>query len=97
MRVKGQRVLVATSVDSLSLFVTASWRAIAKDSEAMASEFDRKRSKGGEEASARRTKRARLDEERTSSEGELALHPNDEDLFSLALAGKGNFGCVLVA
>ena len=57
----------------------------------MASDTERKRGKGGEEAAAKRTKRARLDEEGTSSERELALHPSDEDLFSLALVtGKGN-------
>ena len=56
----------------------------------MASDTERKRGKGGEEAAAKRTKRARLDEERTSSERELALHPSDEDIFPLALfTGRG--------
>lgn len=44
----------------------------------MSSDRDRKRGKGG-------AKRARLDEDRTSSEREMALHPSeDEDIFSLA-------------
>lgn len=52
----------------------------------MSSDRERKRGKGGEEAAARRTKRPRLqDEDRTSSEREMALHPSeDEDIFSLA-------------
>lgn len=51
----------------------------------MASDRDRKRGKGGDEAAGRRAKRPRLDEEGTSSEREMALHPSeDEDLFSLA-------------
>ena len=56
----------------------------------MASDTERKRSRGGEEAAAKKAKRARLDEERTSSERELALHPSDEDIFPLALfTGRG--------
>ena len=56
----------------------------------MASDMDRKRGKAAEEAGVRRVKRARLEEEGTNSEQEFALHPSDEDMFSLPLAGKDN-------
>lgn len=60
----------------------------------MAYEPDRKRGRGDEEAVGKRlAKRARHDEDRTSSERELALHASDEeDLFSLGtlITSKGN-------
>ena len=58
----------------------------------MASDSEKRRGKRDDEAAGRgrRAKRPRLDEERTSSERELALHASDEDIFSLgALVSKG--------
>ena len=65
----------------------------------MSSDSDRKRKRGDEGASEgegsgdRPTKHARREEERTSSERELALHASDEDIFSinsLLPTGRGN-------
>ena len=67
--------------------------------EKMSSDSDRKRKRGDEGASEgegsgdRPTKLARREEERTSSERELALHASDEDIFSinsLLPTGRGN-------